>query len=93
MYKDRTQFAGQHVRVPEAVAKVDRDPAPEVHQEEGAAVGEQERRYSIVSCPTKTLSYRKLFFTRLSFVIKGVSRVNQFRPPSSHHDISRVYRR
>ena len=48
MYKDRTQFAGQHVRVPEAVAKVDRHPAPEVDQEEGSAVGEQERRYSIV---------------------------------------------
>ena len=48
VFKDRTQFAGQHVRIPEAVAEVDRDPAPKVDQEEGSAVGEQERRYSIV---------------------------------------------
>ena len=54
-------FAGwQRVRLPQAVAQVDGDPAPEVHQEEGAAVGEQERR-----CSTMTvlpLNYRINYF-------------------------------
>ena len=83
MYKDRTQFAGQHVRVPEAVAKVDRDPAPEVDQEEGPAVGEQERRYStiaILSYGDSKLSH-KLFFTCLSFAINGISRVTHSARP------------
>ena len=63
-------IAGQHFRIPKAVAEVDRDPASEIDQEEGRAVGEQERQYSRPGRRSKTLSYPKLFFTCLHFVIK-----------------------
>ena len=63
-------IAGQHFRFPKAVAEVDRDPASEIDQEEGRAVGEQERQYSRPGRRSKTLSYPKLFFTCLHFVIK-----------------------